>query len=64
MRVAKNATKTWDIYVVRNSSECPKRVDIEDGDKHSCGHVDRFDLDDIRCIEDQCPLVRGKGVIR
>lgn len=51
---------SWAIYVVMNRSECPKRVDIEGSDSHSCGHIDRVDLNDIRCVKDLCPLVRAR----
>lgn len=52
--------QTWAIYVVMNSSECPKRVDTEEGDVHSCGHIDRVNLDDLDCSEGSCPLVRTR----
>lgn len=52
-------TRTWAVYIVLNNSDCPKRVDIENSEQHSCGHIDRIDLDDISCVEALCPLVRG-----
>jgi|GEM_PF-5148287 len=53
-------SQTWAIYVVTNSSECPLRVDTADRDVHSCGHIDRANLDDPDCSEKYCPLVRAR----